>query len=299
MRGQQQASATGETYVGPDLSAWAPHPVSATAMIGREPVRALAAVLEQDVRVGEGAEVPAWWHWLYFLDWPPGSELGPDGHPRYGDFLPPLPDRRRMFAGARLRLLAPLLLGELAHRTSDLVAVATKQTRSGSRTFVTVRHKIEQAGTVRLVEEQDLVYRSGGGDAPRRPEALTDFNLAPTPVREASWTAKWSADPVLLFRFSALTGNAHRIHYDTAYATAVEGYPDLVVHGPLLALVMASAAAVAATKLIPCSMSFRLRAPVFAGDEVYVCAGLSGARAHAAVLDGVGATLATYDAAPR
>jgi 3-methylfumaryl-CoA hydratase len=183
--------------------------------------------------LGSGDPLPPLWHWLTLLDHPAQSEIGADGHPAGGPFLPPIPGRRRMLAGGRLRQTAPILIGAELSSRSSVAGVSVKSGRSGELAFVTVRHELAVGGTAAGVEEQDVVYRSEPeGGAPRAiPPAETGV---PGPAGE--WRMELATGPVLLFRFSALTYNGHRIHYDRPYATQVEGYPDLVVHGPLLAL---------------------------------------------------------------
>jgi len=191
---------------------------------------ALAAVLDRPVpRPGE--PLPPLWHWIYFWTIRPQSELGPDGHPLRGGFLPPVPLPRRMWAGGRLRFPAPLPVGAAATRTSRILDVSAKQGRSGTLAFVTVRHEIGHGDAVAITEEHDIVYR----ELPQ-PGAMAP---APKPApAEAAWSRTITPDPVLLFRYSALTFNGHRIHYDRSYVTGVEGYPGLIVHGPLIATLL-------------------------------------------------------------
>lgn len=247
---------------------WRPSARISHDLISPVPAAALAGLLGgPDRAVQTGDRLPALWHWLYFLEWPAQDELGADGHPAQGHFLPPIPNRKRMFAGGRLHVRAPMRLGTAAERTSALAGVEAKEGRTGELLFVTVRHEIRQEGEVRLVEEQDLVYRSDETTVAQRPPE-------PRPQEPAASSSPWqrplTADPVLLFRFSALTANAHRIHYDQAYARDVEGYPGLVVHGPLLAVHMTELARRDAPDRQIGSVRYRLRRPVFAGDPVLV-----------------------------
>jgi len=197
------------------------------------PARALAATLDRpDEVLRNGDSLAPLFHWLYFLPIVPMSRVGADGHPQRGDFLPPVPLPRRMWAAGRLRFLAPLRIGEPVTRHSEIIDIRSKQGRSGSLVFVTVRHRYKPAnGEVALVEEQDLVYRDA-------PTTGADMAQSTEPLGPATWSRDVVADPVLLFRYSALTFNGHRIHYDRSYATEVEGYPGLVVHGPLLATLL-------------------------------------------------------------
>jgi 3-methylfumaryl-CoA hydratase len=212
-----------------------------------------------------GDPLPPLWHWLYFLDWPAQHELGEDGHPRHGRFLPPIPDRRRMVAGGRLQMHAPLEIGEAAERTSGVADVVVKHGRTGEMVFVTVRHEVSQRSRVCLVEECDVVYRSGGNERRRSILTLDNGDAAES---DAAWQLSVRPDPPLLFRFSALTANAHRIHYDAPYCERAEGYPGLVVHGPALVLFMLELARRRAPDLRVRSLSYRLRKPVFAGEHV-------------------------------
>ncbi|KFU78010.1 3-methylfumaryl-CoA hydratase [Amycolatopsis lurida] len=195
------------------------------------PAEALASLLDVELPDLDRDGLPLLWHWFYLLDRPAQADLGPDGHPLRGTE----PGRRRMWAGGRVRTLGPLRCGLPAERKTEVLSTQEKQGRTGRLTFVVTGHKIVQGGEVVVEEEQDIVYRdaaSGQADAPvEAPEV---------PVADDEWAIDVS--PTLLFRFSALTYNAHRIHYDRDYARDVEGYPGLLTHGPLQALAMAEAA---------------------------------------------------------
>lgn len=259
---------------------WKPAPEITEDVITEAPAAALAAVLDvPETAPGAGEPLPPLWHWLYFLDAPPQRELGADGHPAHGRFLPPVPDRTRMFAGGRLRVEHPLVVGRPAERRSELADVAVKRGRSGELAFVTVRHEVRQQGRTCLVEEQDLVYRSGRGT-----RAARTTSDPPPEIPSGGWELTLEPDPVLLFRFSALTGNAHRIHYDEPYARDVEGYPGLVVHGPLLAVAMLETVRRHAPERSVESLSYRLRAPAFAGERLRIDAEPTGADGDCAVL---------------
>jgi 3-methylfumaryl-CoA hydratase len=196
------------------------------------PVRNLSATLDRaDPEPAPGSELPPLWHWLYFLPGHRQSELGPDGHAKRGGFLPPVPLPRRMWAGGRLQWHAPLRVGDEIARTSRIVSVSHKSGRTGDLVFVLVRHEVHNTSGLALTEEHDIVYRAAAqpGDPVPPPQA------AP---RDAPWSREIVPDPVLLFRYSALTFNGHRIHYDRSYVTEVEGYPGLIVHGPLIATLL-------------------------------------------------------------
>jgi hydroxyacyl-ACP dehydratase HTD2-like protein with hotdog domain len=241
---------------------WHPKPIVVTDGLTPGPVAALAATLDLPEPVALGGDaLPPMWHWLYFLDWPRRRDLGEDGHELHGHFLPPIPRRRRMAAGGRTTIHRPLVLGRPAERSSSLGDVQIKQGRTGELAFVTVRHEFSQDAELCLVEEHDLVYRSGEAG----PEAQKTA-ARPPQVETASseWQLEIRPDPALLFRFSALTANTHRIHYDLAYSREVEGYRDLVVHGPLLALLMLELPRRHAVDRQVASLSYRFRSPVFA-----------------------------------
>ncbi|CAM3787952.1 FAS1-like dehydratase domain-containing protein [Polynucleobacter brandtiae] len=196
------------------------------------PVRALSATLDRpDPLPTTGSFLPELWHWLYFLPHALQSDIGPDGHPKRGGFLPPVPLPRRMWAGSRVQWLAPLAIGDTIERTSQILSVTHKAGRTGDLIFVLVEHRISNQQGLAMIEEHDIVYRDAAS-----PE---DKPVAPIPAPiDALWSKTITADDVLLFRYSALTFNAHRIHYDRKYVTEVEGYPGLIVHGPLIATLL-------------------------------------------------------------
>lgn len=231
------------------------------------PVRALSATFDEadpDPRIGD--PLPPLWHWLYFLEAAPQSRLGPDGHAERGDFLPPVPLPRRMWAGSRFAFTGePLRVGDTIRRVSTIKSVEPKSGSTGSMVFVTVEHAVEGARGASFVEEHDIVYRE-----PARPgETQREPRPAPT---DATWTKKIVADPVLLFRFSALTFNGHRIHYDQPYVTGIEGYPGLIVHGPLLGLLQIELARRSNPGRVAESFEFRALSPVYAGGPFTVAA---------------------------
>ncbi|HRN74762.1 MaoC family dehydratase N-terminal domain-containing protein [Ottowia sp.] len=202
--------------------------------IAAAPLRGLSATLDRDDPAPQrGTVVPPLGHWLYFLPQAPQSQIGPDGHPKRGGFLPPVPLPRRMWAGGRLNCEPgnPLKVGDAAHKISSIESVKHKSGRSGEMIFVLVRHEVHNAQGRCLTEEQDIVYRAAAQPGEKAPE--------PTPAAtSAPWRRQITPDDVLLFRYSALTFNGHRIHYDRQYVTQVEGYPGLIVHGPLIATLL-------------------------------------------------------------
>jgi 3-methylfumaryl-CoA hydratase len=199
--------------------------------------RVLRAALGEAGPLPTGGRLPALHHWLYFWDARTPDATGPDGHPKRGGFLPNIALPRRMWAGGRLRFLAPLNFGDPVHRVSAIRSIETKTGRSGALVFVKIAHQILGPQGLAIEEEQDLVYRDAG------PSGGTASAPAPAADQAPDTLDSIDPDPVLLFRYSALTMNSHRIHYDQPYATGEEGYPALVVHGPLQATLLARLAA--------------------------------------------------------
>jgi 3-methylfumaryl-CoA hydratase len=206
--------------------------------------------------LSEGTPLPPLWHWFYFLPRAPQSMLDTDGHPQRGGFLPPIPYPRRMFAGSKLRFHQPLLIGRPAERHATIAGVSLKSGRTGPLAFVTVAIRFEQNGILCIEEEQQIVYREPGARVP--PPATVAWPALPPAAQSRLVTP----DPRMLFRFSALTFNAHRIHYDRDYAAREEGYPGLVVHGPLTAMLLMHAARATVSKPLV-GFSFRGQAPLF------------------------------------
>ena len=217
-----------------DLAAWIGRSETVTDTLAPTPVMALTATLDHGAApVHAGTPLPPLWHWLYFLPLHRHSDIGADGHARRGGFLPPVPLPRRMWAGSQFEFRAPLRVGDTVQRTSTISNVTQKEGRSGRLVFVKVRHELRSNGAVdpALVEFHDIVYREA-----RRAD---DGEPPPQPAPSgAAWQREILPDDVLLFRYSALTFNGHRIHYDRRYVTEVEGYPGLVVHGPLIATLL-------------------------------------------------------------
>jgi 3-methylfumaryl-CoA hydratase len=232
--------------------------------------QAVQALLDSDAEpAAEGDALPPAWQWFHFLPRAPQARLGSDGHPQRGGFLPPIPHPRRMFAGARMRLHAPLRLGGPAQRIGTIRDVVVKEGKSGSLAFVTVAYRFEQGGRLCIEEEQDIVFREPGAAVPAPvPAALP-------PLPEGAWSRSVEPDSRMLFRFSALTFNAHRIHYDRPYAMTEEGYPGLVVHGPLTAVLLLDLVRRHSPRPV-LAFSFRGQAPLFDGAPVRLVARLDG-----------------------
>jgi 3-methylfumaryl-CoA hydratase len=226
--------------------------------------RAVAAMLDLPPdAVERDAPLPPLWHWFYFPALARASELGEDGHARRGGFLPPVPLPRRMWAGGRVRFTGAVRPGHPAERRSRVLAVEEKTGRSGRLVVVTIAHTVVQDGAVVTSEEQDLIYRE------RAAATSSHDRVAAASAPAAEWEHSFTTDPVLLFRFSALTFNGHRIHYDLRYATEVESYPGLVVHAPLTALALLDSAC-RTTRGAPASFDYRAVSPVFCGEEVVI-----------------------------
>lgn len=219
---------------------------------------ALAALLGRNQTFREGNSLPILWQWAFFLPVVSPELSGEDGHPRRGDFLPPISLQRRMFAGGRTQLRAPLNVGVPARRIETIARIEKKDGRNGPMVLVTVSHRYEQKGALCIEEEQSYIYLD--------PQTGADIQADTQPIPEAVLSSSFVADAVTLFRFSALTYNGHRIHYDRPYATGEEGYPDLVVHGPLTAMMLAGLAETDRGPLS--SLTFRARKPLFRGKPV-------------------------------
>jgi len=217
-----------------ELQGWIGRSETVRDQIGATPVRALNATLDHpSMPVKTGSALPPLWHWLYFLPLHRQSEIGADGHAKRGGFLPPVPLPRRMWAGSQFEFRFPVRVGDAAERTSTIADVTVKEGRTGKLVFVKVRHELRCNGSAEpaIVEFHDIVYREA-----RRPD-----DVEPPPqaaAAGAAWQRVIVPDDVLLFRYSALTFNGHRIHYDRKYVTEVEGYPGLIVHGPLIATLL-------------------------------------------------------------
>lgn len=241
------------------LEDWHPPAVESSRWIDPWQPAALAALIDAPAP-SAGDPLPPLWHWFTLLAHPAQSEIGEDGHPTTGPFLPPIPGRRRMAAGGRFEQWAPMPIGSELSARSVVTNATVKAGRTGEMAFVTTRHDLSVDGESVAFEEQDVVYRSEPDGTAVRTMTRTESG-EPDPAGE--WHRTLSTDSVLLSRFSALTYNGHRIHYDRPYVTEVEGYPDLVIHGPLLALL---ALELPRTRLGPGAVrafAFRLVRPAF------------------------------------
>jgi 3-methylfumaryl-CoA hydratase len=233
-------------------------------VVRRDFVRGLYATLDRTDRLGDPLAVPRLIHWLHFHPLAPQSEIGSDGHPRRGGFLPPVPLPRRMWAGSRMRFARTPQVDERITRRSLIRDVRITEGKTGTLVFVTVEHRIIGDRGADLTDEHDIVYRAA--PAPGAP---------PPPAKAsppgAAWRRQVTPDPVMLFRYSALTFNGHRIHYDRPYVTEVEGYPGLVVHGPLIATLLLDLLDREQPNANVAEFSFRAVSPLFDTAPFHVC----------------------------
>lgn len=244
-----------------------------TDILSPSPAQAMQALLDRDPgSIREGDPLPLGWHWLYFNKPVRASGLGPDGHERRGAFMPEVDLPRRMWAGGKLRLLSPVRIGEPAELRSGIRGLRETRGKSGRLVFVTVGHALLQSGRPCVEEEQVIVY----GEAQRPRDVRGHAQSNPTPGQQpaagtahaaASWTRTFTPTTVTLFQFSALTYNGHRIHYDHPYVTEREGYPGVLVHGPLTALLLLDAARRHAAAP-PSAFRYRALAPLFVDEPI-------------------------------
>ena len=250
-----------------DLARWIGKTETVTDSVTATPYAALSATLDRaPERPSLGTALPPLWHWLYFLPLYRQSEVGPDGHAKRGGFLPPVPLPRRMWAGSQFEFNRPLRVGDRITRVSTIADVTEKSGRTGPLVFVKVRHEIRanDDASPAIVEFHDIVYR----EAPKPDEATPPPKAAPA---QGSWLRHWIPDDVLLFRYSALTFNGHRIHYDRKYVTEVEGYPGLIVHGPLIATLLLDLLRTQRPDAVVRRYEFRAVRPLFDINAFDVC----------------------------
>ena len=261
-----------------------------TELITPGPAEALAGLLDIPVPPLQDSDfLPPLWHWIYLLEKSPQRNLGHDGHPTHGIPAPPGPGRLRMFAGGRVTTYSQLRFGAEATRTARVVSTLEKEGKSGALTFVKVAITFEQEGKLVLREEQDIVYRAASS---RLQIQETVVDQVPEPLLEQKGQLEMVVDPMVLFRFSALTYNAHRIHYDSAYAVE-EGYPGLVVHGPMQALLMGECLRRAEVAMVNQEFAYRLVAPTYGEQRLVINSYVEGKGFVARVQDGVGRVTAT------
>jgi len=248
------------------LSDWIGKTERAEENFSQFPLAGLTALLDYETPPWNAGELPPLAHWLYFLPAARQSDIDTDGHPKRGGFLPPVPLPRRMWAGGRLAFSNPLRVGANSERLSTIADVKVKEGASGRLVFVTVRHEVSCDGELCVTEEQDIVYRE-----PVAPSTSAPPAKKPKPLPKADVVRTLTPTPAMLFRFSALTFNAHRIHYDEAYARDVEGYAERVVHGPLLATLLADLFSRSAPDQRIGKFSFRASRPMLANSPFDLC----------------------------
>ena len=236
-----------------------------------KPINMMQAILNQYGQPID--ELPSLFHWLYFLPVTNQAELAADGHPQKGDFLPPIPFPKRMWAGSRLQFLSPIQVGQTLRRESEIIKIDFKQGRSGNLYFVTVKHEIFANDVLAIIEEHDIVYReaSPASTQPKAASHTPAVEKVAQPAKTYSYKQAFPVDTVTLFRYSALTFNGHKIHYDRSYSTEMEGYPGLVVHGPLLATLLLHVLAQEYPDKKVATFEFKAIQPVFDFNEFYVC----------------------------
>lgn len=218
------------------LNQWIGKEETRETVISLETAHLMQATLNREPNLKKGDVLPPAWHWMYFHEATRADDLGLEGHPDLGGFMPPVSfggdePPRRMWAGGKLSFEQPLKIGDSATKRSTVKSITAKEGRSGKLVFVTIEHEISVGDTRCILEEQNIVYRepvqsSGAGD-----------NTSPAPD-DSEFSIEYTPNPIMLFRYSALTFNSHRIHYDVDFARQQEGYPDLVVHGPLTATLL-------------------------------------------------------------
>ncbi|WP_198368595.1 FAS1-like dehydratase domain-containing protein [Roseomonas rosulenta] len=249
-----------------DLQSWVGRTRTVSDEMAAPLVRRMAALTDRDgVALAHGAPVPPHWLCMLFDDAAPQAALGPDGHPAKGDFLPPVPLPRRMLGGRRLTYSAAPRVGDALARETMIAAITPKVGRSGALIFVTLRHSITRGNDVVAVEEQDIAYLEAKRNAPE-PKAEK-----PAPAPQTAWRDAFAPDPVMLFRYSALAFNGHRIHYDADYARDTEGYPALVVNGGVTTLFLLEAALRRQPGAQVLETSARTLKPLFCGHAATLC----------------------------
>ncbi len=257
-----------------DLQSWVGRTRSVADEMAAPLVRRMAALTDRaDIPLQHGASVPNHWLCMLFDDAAPQAALAPDGHPATGDFLPPVPLPRRMLGGRRLTYSSAPRVGDALTRETTIAAITPKVGRSGALIFVTLRHSITRGNEAIAVEEQDIAYLEPKRNAPApRPE--------PTVVPQAAWRDAFTPDPVMLFRYSALTFNGHRIHYDADYARDGEGYPALVVNGGVTTLFLLEAALRRQPGAQVLQTASRTMNPLFCGRPARLCGSAPDAQGH-------------------
>ncbi len=238
------------------LETWVGRQERASDVFLVDSARRMQATLDQQPSLKAGDALPPLWHWIYYLNETPQSGLGRDGHPKLGGFLPPVALPRRMWAGGRLTFEAPLTLGATVDKLSTVTGVRLKDGRTGPLCFVTVRHEYAISGATCMIEEHDIVYREDPDPSAPKPEPAA-------PPQGATVRESVTPSETMLFRYSALTFNGHRVHYDRSYCRDVEGYPGLVFHGPLTGTLLADLAVRSSDGKVLKKFRFKALSPLF------------------------------------
>lgn len=260
-----EASAPARDLAG-EFAGWIGRAMTVDDEVTLPAVRRMAAMLDLDpAGFDHGSAIPPHWYSMFFTPNARRSQIGHDGHPKKGDFLPPIPLPRRMFVGRKVSFPGVLRVGDRAQKRSEIAAIEQKEGRSGTLVFLKVLHTISVAGEPVVIEQQEVVYR----DAPVAGAANAAAAATPVPAG-AAWDAEWEMDPVLVFRYSALTWNGHRIHYDAAYAREQEGYPGCVMNGALTVHLVIDEALKQAGGRRLAGLSARLVKPLFVGGTLKV-----------------------------
>jgi len=247
-----------------EVNKWIGKTIQIDDNINEYPTKAMATVFDYEYKKEEFKEVPYGWHWLYFLNLPLQKNLGLDGHEKRMGFMPPIDLPIRMYAGGEIDFYEPLLIGKDVKKNSTILSIENKEGSTGKLIFLKINHKISQNNKLLLNEVQNLVYREGSKDIKNNEKKLIKS------PKEYDFQKSWSPTPEMLFRYSALTHNIHKIHYDYPYATQVEGYPQIVVHGPLMATFLLDLISniIKESKQNLIKFSFKLRSPVFVGGII-------------------------------
>ncbi|CAB1221788.1 hypothetical protein [Acinetobacter bouvetii] len=248
-----------------DFNAWIGKKETVTDFSNLRPAAMMQAILNQPNK--QLTELPHLYHWFYFLPVVDGIELAEDGHPKKGNFLPPIPFPKRMWAGGRLEFLHPIGINQNIRRESEITKIELKHGKSGDMYFVTVKHSIFAENTLAIIEEHDIVYR----EASNQVQTAAAVAPAESQTRNYSYKTQFPVDTVTLFRYSAITFNGHRIHYDRPYAMQKEGYPGLIVHGPLLATLLLHHFTQQYPHKQVTHFEFRAVNPVFDFNEFHIC----------------------------
>ena len=271
-----------------NLQDWVGRTEQNTELVSLRQSVGMSAMLDYKLTPQAGDPLPPGWHWMFFPEMARQSVLSADGHAPRGDFLPPVELPRRMWGGNRLRFLGPIPIGQELRRVSEILSIKSKEGRSGKLALVTVRHSYFGHEALAMEEEHDIVYRSAAKGENQSPPGQA-------PATAADWSKEIVPDAVLLFRYSALTFNGHRIHYDMPYVRDVEGYPGLIVHGPLTATLLMKSARESYPEELFETAVVRAHRPLFAGNKLIVQGAQIDSGVHMWALDPEGFTAMTVD----